>query len=60
MSCRHDGFHTIGSQYDLRSGVLIYVWTCERCGERLKEAQRLKYRPSFDPHGNKRHLALSR
>jgi hypothetical protein len=36
--------------------VLIYFWTCERCGARLNEAARESYRPQFDPHGNDRFL----
>jgi hypothetical protein len=37
--------------------VLVYFWTCERCGARLDEARREDYRPAFDPHGNDRFLA---
>ena len=37
--------------------MLVYYWTCERCGARLNEARREPYRPSFDPHGNDRYLS---
>jgi hypothetical protein len=57
MSCHHDGFHGIGTAYDQRRGVLVFYWTCERCGTRLREARRDEYRPSFDPHGNDRFRA---
>lgn len=57
MSCAHDGYHAIRTAYDRQSGVLLYFWTCERCGARLNEARRDQYRPSFDPHGHKRFLA---
>lgn len=60
MKCRHEGFHSVRSQYDRRSGVLVYMWTCDSCGEGLKEAKRLSYRPSYDPRGHEKHLALSR
>jgi hypothetical protein len=56
VSCSHDGFHAIHSRYDRRDGVLVYYWTCERCGARLNEAARESYRPQFDPHGNDRFL----
>lgn len=60
MHCRHKGFHTIRSRYDQSTGVLVFVWTCEHCGERLREATRLEYRPAFDPRGNDRYIAASR
>jgi hypothetical protein len=52
MSCAHNGFHTICTTYDRRSGILVYHWTCERCGARLSEARREQYRPSFNSRGN--------
>jgi hypothetical protein len=52
VSCSHDGFHGIRTVYDRASGVLIYLWFCEGCGERLREGGREDYRPSFDPTGN--------
>jgi hypothetical protein len=60
MGCEHDGYHTLGSSYDRASGVLVYVWRCERCGASLREARRVEYRPSFDPRGNDKYLALQR
>jgi hypothetical protein len=54
MACRHTGFHDICTAYDRRSGVLVFHWTCERCGARLTEARREQYRPAFDPSGNER------
>jgi hypothetical protein len=57
MVCRHDGFHGISSAYDRRRGILVFHWTCEGCGTRLKEAAREEYRPEFDPDGNRRFLA---
>ena len=54
ISCAHDGFHAIGTSYDRRTGVLVYFWACERCGARLGDARRERYRPSYDPFGNER------
>ena len=54
MACPHDGFHAIVGVYDRDRGVLLYFWTCERCGARLREAGWRQYRPSFDPNGNNR------
>lgn len=59
MSCDHDGFHAVRTSYDKRTGILVYFWACERCGETLHEAGREQYRPAFDPHGNDRFLAVS-
>jgi hypothetical protein len=58
MGCRHDGFWNFQSHYDRRVGELVYFWTCESCRSKLAEAHREAYRPSFDPHGNDRFLAL--
>jgi hypothetical protein len=60
MACKHDGFHAIGTTYDIRRGVLVYHWTCEGCGKRLREAGRQEYRPQFDPRGNERYLTATR
>jgi hypothetical protein len=57
MRCSHQGFHGINTSYDRKSGVLVYFWTCEVCGERLGEARRESYEPRFDPVGNKRFLS---
>jgi hypothetical protein len=57
MVCAHDGFHGIRSSYDQRHGVLVFFWSCERCGARLRELHREEYRPRFDPRGNDRHVA---
>lgn len=54
MACAHDGFHSIGTSYDRRRGVLVYFWTCERCGARLRDARRERYRPSYVPRGYER------
>jgi hypothetical protein len=51
MLCAHDGFHGIASSYDRRRGMLVYHWTCERCGARLSEARRQSYRPAYNPNG---------
>jgi hypothetical protein len=51
MDCAHDGFHGISSSYDRLRGVLVYHWTCERCGAQLSVARREPYRPAFDPYG---------
>jgi hypothetical protein len=56
MRCSHDGFHSIRTSYDQRRGLLVYLWTCERCGSELREAHREPYRPRFDPRGNERFL----
>lgn len=55
MACPHDGFHAIASSYDRHRGLLIYHWTCERCGARLSEARRQPYRPAYDPYGAQAH-----
>jgi hypothetical protein len=57
MTCRHQGFRAVSSSYDRTRGLLVYFWTCERCGARLNEAGRTEYRPRFDPQGNQRFLA---
>ena len=54
IACAHNGFHAIGTKYDRRNGVLVYFWACERCGARLGDARRERYRPSYDPYGNER------
>jgi hypothetical protein len=59
MACKHDGFHAIGTTYDNRTGVLVYHWTCEGCGKRLREAGRQEYRPQFDPRGNERYMTAT-
>ena len=59
MACDHDQFHSIQTAYDRASGILVYFWTCERCGERLREARREEYRPTFDPEGNQAFLTLA-
>jgi len=57
MSCNHDGFRGIQSAYDRRRGLLVYFWTCERCGTRLNEATRTEYRPAYDRDANERFFA---
>ena len=57
MRCVHDEFHGIRSAYDRRRGLLVYYWTCERCGKRLHEVRREEYRPAFDPRGNDPYIA---
>jgi hypothetical protein len=56
MACRHDGYREIRSTYDADTATLVYHWTCEGCSERLGEAARTAYRPSFDPRGNDEYL----
>jgi hypothetical protein len=58
VHCDHDGYHAIQTAYDHSGGELVYFWTCERCGMRLREARREAYRPAFDPSGNKRSQAI--
>jgi hypothetical protein len=60
MTCAHEGFHAIRTKYDQPQGVLIYFWTCERCGARLGEAHRLAYRPTYEPNGNGQFSASQR
>ena len=50
MACAHDGYHAISTKYDPAKGLLVFVWTCERCGRRLGEAGRESYEPRFQPH----------
>lgn len=57
MTCRHDGYHSVRSLYDRDRGLLVYFWTCERCGVRLDEVCREDYRPAYDPRGNERVFA---
>jgi hypothetical protein len=57
MACKHDSFHSLRSSYDRLSGLLVYHWVCERCGEQLEEARREPYRPHYDPRGNDRFIA---
>jgi hypothetical protein len=57
--CNHDGFHDVRSAYDRHRGLLVFFYTCEFCGQQLREAHREEYRPAFDPNGNERHLAQS-
>jgi hypothetical protein len=59
MTCEHGEFHGIKTFYDRTRGVLVYYWSCESCGKRLGVARREEYRPSFDPHGNRRFLAAA-
>lgn len=60
MTCKHDGYRGLSSKYDRRRGVLAFVWTCERCGTRLNEAQRVEYRPHFEPNGNAPFVSAAR
>ena len=59
-SCAHEGFHSIRTVYERSSGVLVFFWTCEACGERLGEARRENYRPQFDPRGNQTVVTATR
>jgi hypothetical protein len=56
--CKHRGLRDIRTTYDHPQAVLVYFWTCERCGERLGEARREDYQPRFDPNGNVPFLAV--
>jgi hypothetical protein len=47
----------ITTSYDTGLRVLVYFWTCERCGARLEELRRREYVPRFDPRGVERFLA---
>jgi hypothetical protein len=60
MDCAHKGFHGIRSTYDRQRGLLVFFWTCERCGVRLRELHREEYRPRFDPTGGDRELGAAR
>lgn len=51
-ACTHEDFHAIRTSYDHERGLLLFNWSCERCGAVLSEARREQYRPSFDPRGN--------
>jgi hypothetical protein len=57
MVCEHDGYHSIQTMYDQLIGELVFFWTCERCGARLSEANRVEYRPAFDPGANRHSMA---
>jgi hypothetical protein len=58
MECRHNGFRSVSSSYSGHAGLLVYYWVCDRCGARLDEIQRERYRPAYDPHGNDPFLAV--
>jgi hypothetical protein len=58
MFCEHEGFHDVRSAYDRQRGLLVFFYTCEGCGEQLREAHREEYQPSFDRHGNDAFLAV--
>jgi hypothetical protein len=60
MTCEHQGFRAVSSSYDRDRGLLVFFWTCERCGTRLHEAGRAEYTPRFDPRGNDPFLSLTR
>jgi hypothetical protein len=60
MECSHNEYRSIDSSYDHPRGMLVYFWRCERCGARLGEAQRVRYRPQYDPGGHKRFLPAAR
>ena len=60
MACTHDGFHEIHTSYDHRRGLLVFFWSCERCGARLRELHREEYRPRFDPRGYERRVSAAR
>lgn len=51
MPCTHEGFRDISSSYDLRRQVLVFFWTCERCGKHMGEAGRTDYQPRYEPGG---------
>ena len=57
VACAHDEFHSVTTRYDRERGVLVYLCTCDRCGQLVGEISRLSYRPRFDPAGNDRFLA---
>jgi hypothetical protein len=54
MSCSHAGFHAIRTTYDRQSGILVYFWMCEVCGEHLGEVRRERYRPHYDRRATQR------
>jgi C4-type Zn-finger protein len=55
--CRHDGLHSITTQYDRDGEILVYYRQCERCGSRLGDVDRVDYRPDFNPAGNAPYLS---
>ncbi|MBD0282202.1 MAG: hypothetical protein ICV69_08425 [Thermoleophilaceae bacterium] len=60
MTCRHEGFHGIRTNYDRAGEVLVFNWTCERCGATLGEVRRERYRPRFERRVNGRQGAVVR
>ena len=56
MTCPHDDFRSISSQYDRAAKLLVYFSLCDTCGARLEDVHSVEYRPNFDPHGNDRFL----
>ena len=59
VACSHDGLHSIQSRYDRRAGVLVFHWTCDRCGAPLGEFRRKAYRPDFHAGGYERFLTVA-
>ena len=49
MPCSHRGFRDISSTYDLHRQVLVFFWSCERCGKHMGEAGRTRYQPRYEP-----------
>jgi hypothetical protein len=60
MRCSHEGFHAIRTVYDRQGGVLVFFWTCEVCGERLREERRESYRPRYDRRGSQSFRPVTR
>lgn len=58
MTCRHQGFHAIRTNYDRAGGVLVFNWACERCGATLGEVRREQYWPRFERLVGDRHGPL--
>lgn len=56
MNCVHQELRTVSSRYDRERGLLIYFWVCDRCGRRLHEVGRLRYRPDYATFGSARRL----
>ena len=47
IACFHDTYRSITTSYDVVQRVLVYYWTCERCGAHLSELRRRSYEPRY-------------
>jgi hypothetical protein len=49
VACSHDTYRSITTSYDRERRLLVYFWTCDKCGAYLQELRRRKYEPRYEP-----------